>query len=265
MFAVTTLQALGLGQQVRDRDLSAIRTWYHQFRETSNGAERFSEMVHNMSGIRYNVMTNVPFDPTETQHWNAGKTHSRHYRTAVRVDPMLAGDRPKLEATLRSQGYDITLEGAREFLRYWIDRLQPEYVMASTPHNFRLPETGYNLEALTAPGAFAEAIVAGGSQCDPSDDDLATQIDENSDLLSDVLMKVCQERDLPVALKIGAHRQINPRLEQAGDGIVSFADANMLARLCTRFPKVRFLATFLSRNNQQEACVLASKFSNLHI
>ena len=39
----------------------------------------------------------------------------------------------------------------------------------------------------------------------------------------------------------------------------------MLARLCTRFPNVRFLATFLSRTNQHEACVLATKFRNLHI
>jgi len=68
-----------------------------------------------------------------------------------------------------------------------------------------------------------------------------------------------------LALKIGAHRSVNPALLSAGDGLVAFADTNSLARLCGRFPKVRFLATFLSRNNQQEACVLASKFRNLHI
>merc|ERR1712176_1297244 len=77
-------------------------------------------------------------------------------------------------------------------------------------------------------------------------------------------MQVCEERDLPVALKIGAHRGVNPALRQAGDG-VAFANTDVLARLCTRFPRVRFLATFLSRNNQHEACVLASKFRNLHI
>jgi len=83
--------------------------------------------------------------------------------------------------------------------------------------------------------------------------------------LREVLIKVCEERDLPIALKIGAHRGVNPALLQAGDGIVAFADAEILARLCSHFPKVRFLATFLSRNNQHEACVLASKFRNLHI
>lgn len=78
-------------------------------------------------------------------------------------------------------------------------------------------------------------------------------------------MQVCEERDLPLALKIGAHRGVNPRLKDAGDGVVAFADAGMLGRLCDRFPRVRFLATFLSRNNQHEACVLATKFRNLHI
>ena len=116
--------------------------------------------------------------------------------------------------------------------------------MASTPHNFRLRDGE-----------------ASGSQ----EVEQASCINEHSDFLSDVLMKVCEERDLPLALKIGAHRGVNPELKAAGDGMVAFADGNVLARLCSRFPKVRFLATFLSRNNQHEACVLASKFRNLHI
>lgn len=64
---------------------------------------------------------------------------------------------------------------------------------------------------------------------------------------------------------IGAHRGINPVLLAAGDGMVAFADTASLARLCSAYPKVRFLATFLSRQNQHEACVLANKFRNLHI
>jgi hypothetical protein len=77
-------------------------------------------------------------------------------------------------------------------------------------------------------------------------------IDENSDFLSQVLMKVCEERDLPVALKIGAHRGVNPELK-SGRWRRRFADAGMLGRLCSRF-RLRFLATFLSRNNQRGMC-----------
>jgi len=148
--------------------------------------------------------------------------------------------------------------------------------MASTPHNFVLREgplsgvtkTGVNEDAMKQPFAFADVTDNSAEcsvACDGEEDATASVIDENSDFLFEVLMKVCEERDLPGALKIGAHRGVNPKLLAAGDGIVAFADADVLARLCSRFPKVRFLATFLSRNNQHEACVLASKFRNLHI
>lgn len=146
--------------------------------------------------------------------------------------------------------------------------------MASTPHDFYVPpetgrlvgvkKTGANESALQTPFAFTDAS---GKDCDGCDgaDDVPSVINEDSDFLVDVLMPVCEERNLPLALKIGAHRAINPTLLQAGDGMVAFADTASLARLCTKFPKVKFLTTFLSRANQHEACVLASKFSNLHI
>jgi hypothetical protein len=175
-----------------------------------------------------------------------------------------------IQNALRASGYELSLEGARQFLRDWVDTMKPEYMMASTPHDFILKEKteryprSINVETMTQPGAFADASGA-RTMCKESDDDYPSIIDENSDLFGEVLMKVCEERDLPLALKIGAHRGVNPRLKMAGDGIVAFADAGMLGRLCVRFPKVRFLATFLSRNNQHEACVLASKFGNLHI
>ena len=201
------------------------------------------------------------------------------FRSAVRVDPLLAGDRETIETAIVASGYEKTIEGARQYLHDWCDTMKPEYMMASTPHNFTVPiekgmlagfkKTGVNEEAMKSPFAF---VGLGSStrndcevECNGEDEGLGSLIDENSDFLSEVLIRVCEERDLPIALKIGAHRGVNPSLLQAGDGVVGFADAEVLARLCTRFPKVRFLATFLSRNNQHEACVLASKFRNLHI
>ena len=148
--------------------------------------------------------------------------------------------------------------------------------MASTPHDFVLKEgtvgtvssgraASLNEDALSQPGAFVDVVMSDATQtCTGVEDDTPSVIDESSDFLSKVLVKVCEERDLPVALKIGARRGINPSLKSAGDGVV-FADPGVLTRLCARFPKVRFLATFLSRNNQHEACVLANKFRNLHL
>jgi hypothetical protein len=219
------------------------------------------------------------FFPNEAKHWYPHRKHCPiEYKTALRIDPFLAGEWQIIEQTLLQSGYEISKDGCLKFLNDRCDIPKPEYLMASTPHNFIWTGSdnngydqrggrnlGVNVEAMKQPGAFAQFSEKDDSCGGTINDDSPSVIDENSDLLSEVVMKVCQERNLPIALKIGAHRGINPRLKTAGDGVVAFADASMLGRLCTRFPNVRFLATFLSRNNQHEACVLALKFSNLHI
>ena len=215
-------------------------------------------------------MTNIPFDMNEAQYWRPKqKAYSTNYRSALRIDPLLAGDKEGITKILLSSGYEPTIDGACQYLRDWCDTMKPEYMMASTPHNFDATskfDVGVNMDAMKVPGAFAEVVVSDGTKdCSVYGEDYPSVIDEHSDFLGDVLMRVCEERDIPIALKIGAHRGLNPRLKQAGDGVVAFADTSMLSRLCTRFPKVRFLVTFLSRNNQHEACVLASKFPNLHL
>jgi hypothetical protein len=269
---LTTVKKLGINDI---RNLDEIRKFYAAYRDRGiEGAEEFSEAVYKLAGIRYAIMTNIPFNSSEAQFWKPDRVeYSTRYRSALRVDPLLAGDRKTIEASLQAGGYPLTTEGAKQYLRDWCDVMKPEYLMASTPHDFVLKEgtlSGIqdkivNVEAMKVPGAFAIALSATDASCSPQEEDTPSVIDENSDFLSQVLMKVCEERDLPLALKIGAHRGVNARLQAAGDGVVAFADAGVLARLCARFPKVRFLATFLSRNNQHEACVLASKFRNLHI
>lgn len=247
---VTTLLALGLRDEVRTRNLTAIRAVYASFRDRgANGAAAFSDLVFEKAGVKYNIMTNIPFDSNEAQYWRPKPaSYSSHYRSALRVDPLLAGDRTSIENALKASGYDLTLEGARQYLRDWCDTMKPEYMMASTPHDFVLsegilsnaPTSGsINTEAMKEPGAFAMA--SGGETCSPSSDDAPSLINEQSDFLSQVLMKVCEERDLPLALKIGAHRGVNPKLKSAGDGMVAFADTSVLARLCSKYPKVRFL------------------------
>lgn len=278
---ITTLSALGLKKEIEARDLDAIRLFYKSYRNDGiEGAERYCNLVYKISGIKYTIMTNIPFDPTEAQHWRPRpKEYSSHFRSALRVDPLLSGDRKVIEMALAVSGYEKTIQGAKQYLNDWCDIMKPEYMMASTPHDFVLDDrgplsnnnirkTGVNEEAMAIPGAFVDVASRNNQcnqECNGEEDELASVINESSDFLSDVLMAVCEERDLPVALKIGAHRKVNPILETAGDGVVAFADSGVLARLCTRFPKVRFLATFLSRNNQHEACVLATKFRNLHL
>jgi hypothetical protein len=63
-------------------------------------------------------------------------------------------------------------------------------------------------------------------------------------------------------MMIGVRRAVNPALRGAGDGL-GRADVRAVEVMCAENPDVRFLATFLSRENQHELCVAARKFSNL--
>ncbi len=71
---LTTLVALGLEIHVKARDLNGIRKYYDKFREGGfSGTSTFVENVMAISGVRYAIMTNIPFDSTETQHWRPRK------------------------------------------------------------------------------------------------------------------------------------------------------------------------------------------------
>jgi hypothetical protein len=76
------------------------------------------------------------------------------------------------------------------------------------------------------------------------------------------VLPACREFDIPLALMIGVRRQVNPRLQMAGDA-VGRANLQSLEYLCREFPANRFLVTVLSRENQHELCAYARKFSNL--
>jgi hypothetical protein len=60
---LTTLVALGLESHVRSRDLPAIRKFYNGYHKDGlEGAERFVDLAYRISGVRYAIMTNIPFD-----------------------------------------------------------------------------------------------------------------------------------------------------------------------------------------------------------
>lgn len=64
---LTTLVALGLEVHVKARDLSAIRSYYDTFRSSGlSGIESFVEKVYHIAGVRYAIMTNIPFDAVST-------------------------------------------------------------------------------------------------------------------------------------------------------------------------------------------------------
>jgi hypothetical protein len=120
-----------------------------------------------------------------------------------------------------------TVKEARRFLDAWVERMQPLYMAVSLPDDFGYPAEGVR-----------------------------------DRLIREVVLPTARGHDLPFALMIGVRRGVNPALRAAGDG-VGRADVSAVARLCAENPEVRFLSTFLSRENQHELCVSARKFQNL--
>ena len=115
----------------------------------------------------------------------------------------------------------------RHYLDKWIRRMRPVYMGVSLPANFQYP---------------AE--------------------DTRDRLLREVVLPAAKEHGLALTLMVGVRRRVNPNLREAGDG-AGKADVTAVERMCGENPDVKFLATFLSRENQHELCVAARKFNNL--
>ncbi|CAE8711720.1 unnamed protein product [Polarella glacialis] len=237
---ITTLQKLGLGDL---SDLKGIRAWF-----AAQDLDEHVDRVFRLARVRYAVMTNIPYVEDEAQHWRVAtpKPVTPRLRTALRIDSFLKGDWASVSQALKADGLEETLEGAKQYLRKWAQIYKPEYMMASTPHDWRYPEPA----AAASMKPLVRAFAGFGA----------------SELLEQVVAPVCEELSLPIALKLGAWRGMSPELNPCcgGDGVAS-ADIASLQALCAKFPRVKFLATVLSRANQHEVTVVAQKTRNLHL
>ncbi|KAJ0399518.1 hypothetical protein P43SY_002183 [Pythium insidiosum] len=241
---ITTLTALGLGDLVAQRDLRGIQQWF-----AKQDPDEYVDTVFRLAGLQYVVMTNIPFEPEEARHWLGDpakgtpppKWSRKYFRSALRVDQVLLGDWASMAPALDVFGMPHTLDGCRAYLEKWIEIMQPEYFMSSVPIHFRYPDK-------------SELLNASPTGERPS----------GAELLLKVLLPLAEARNLPIALKFDSVRPINARLGVAGDGVKP-SDVDILIKLCREFPKVKFLATFLSRVNQHEVTVAANKFRNLHL
>jgi hypothetical protein len=239
---LTTLKLLGLGSLVEKRDLRAIQEWFSQ-----QDPEEYVDTVFRVAGLKYAVMTNIPFEPEEARHWLGDPANNvappawsrKYFRSALRVDQVLLGDWKSIGPTLDVFSLPHTLAGVRELLEKWIDIMAPEYFMASVPIYFEYPS-------------------------DDAPETAAGELPSGADLLLKVLLPLAEAKKLPIALKFDSVRPINARYGVAGDGVKP-SNVDILIKLCNRFPKVKFLATFLSRVNQHEVTVTANKFRNLHL
>jgi len=155
------------------------------------------------------------------------KAEGRVWESGVELDHRFKSSL-RLDRLLNDPNSNATpVAELRHHLDRWIRRMRPVYMGVSLPANFQYP---------------AE--------------------DTRDRLLREVVLPVAKEHGLALTLMVGVRRRVNPNLREAGDG-AGKADVTAVERMCGENPDVKFLATFLSRENQHELCVAARKFNNL--
>jgi hypothetical protein len=223
---VTVLSAFGLDSATTS--LNEIRDFFR-----SQNVRQHLDRVLNLARVKAVVMTNDPFDYAEMDVWESYPEMDPRFRSSMRMDRLLNHWRQTVESLASAGlGVDVHMSGdtitdIRRYLDKRIDRMTPLYMAVSLPDDFRYP--------------------AG---------------DVRNRLINEIVLPTAREHSLPLTLMVGVRRGVNPALRAAGDG-VGRADVASVERMCVENPDVRFLVTFLSRENQHELCVAARKFSNL--
>jgi len=219
-----------LGQDVRSRDLDAIRKYCE-----SKSVDEYIDIVFKTAGVKEVVMTNDIFNPQEFAVWSAGPKLDPRFKAVLRIDPLLNLDASAI-ALLQKTGYnaDAELGGEsvaeiRRFLKDWMLKMDALYVAASLPPTFRVPE-----------GSLRSRVV---EEC---------------------VLPVCRELNRPFAMMIGVTKRVNPGLGDAGDAVAK-ADIGTVTYLCQKYPANKFLVTMLALENQHELAVTARKFNNLMV
>ena len=205
---VSVLDVFGL--DTRAPDLKEARAFFNSRRLAEHIDHVFD--IARVSGV---VMTNDPFDETESEIWKSGGNVDLRFKSSLRLDHLLNNVESGSAASIR------------QLLDQSIKRLNPVYLAVSLPPDFQYPND-----------------------------------DTRYRLLREVVLPAAKEHGLSLTLMVGVRRGVNPKLREAGDAL-GRADVSAIERLCADYPDVRFLVTFLSRENQHELCVAARKFNNL--
>ena len=223
---ISILEALGLN--ARAPNLEGIRAFFR-----SRELKDHLDWVLDRARVSDIVMTNDPLNEHEAWIWKTGIALDPRFHATLRLDT-LVNEWDDAARKLAGQGLSVnfalsgaTIREVRRFLDQWIERMRPLYLAVSLPPEFDFPT-----------------------------DDVRTR------LLREIVLPTAREQQMAVALMVGVRRGVNPALRSAGDA-VGRAKVSALERLCAENPDVRFLTTFLARENQHELCVAARKFNNL--
>ncbi len=233
---LTTLQKLGLNPN--ETSLEPYRKFF-----AAQDPSQYIDRVMELSKVTSITMTNAVFDDEERMRWlkTPEALVDPRFRAVLRIDEIVV-DYPTAARKMSQGGYSVgpetgprSIDDAKRFLNEWIDRQKAIYVAMSLPPEWRFPN-----ETAVASAEYGQTM------------------------LEKVVLPVCAERGLALALMIGSRRGVNPALHGAGD-MGGRADVMSVVNLCRQFSKNKFLVTMLARENQHELCVAARKFDNLMI
>jgi hypothetical protein len=136
---LTVLEKLGLN--VDSRDLESFRAYFAKL-----SVDEYIDIVFETSNMESIVMTNDPFVDAERKVWLAGQKEDKRFKAALRIDPLLNAWEANCKK-LKEWGYQVSedldeasLKEVRRFLAEWIDRMNPVYMAASLPPEFKVPE-----------------------------------------------------------------------------------------------------------------------------
>ena len=216
------------GLDTRADNLNEARAFF-----ASQNLREHIDQVFETARVNGVVMTNDPVDEAERRIWNSSVNVDHRFKSSLRLDRLL-NDWSKSVGKFSRRGVTVypdvdqgTVTEVRHYLDRWIERMNPVYMGVSLPASFKFPAA-----------------------------------DTRELLLREVVLPTAKEHGLPLTLMVGVRRHVNPNLLEAGDG-VGKADVTAVENLCAEYPDVKFLATFLSREDQHELCVAARKFNNL--
>ena len=225
---VTILKNLNIDPS--EKNLNSIRKCYSGF-----SVNEFIDKVFTLSKVENVVMTNEPFDENEKQIWKTtGVTDSR-FLPALRLDELVC-NYEKNHDLFKSNGLNLDREPTKkslmeikDYLKKWIEIINPLYMAISLPPDFGIDENRNNWTI------FKESV-----------------------------LPLSREYKIPIALMLGVKRGVNPSLGGAGDGIGKF-NINILEKIVYNNQDINFLVTMLSRENQHELCVVSRKLKNMTI
>jgi hypothetical protein len=106
---------------VAKRSLVEIRAYF-----AGLDPEAYLERVFTLAGVRYAIMTNIPFNQDEARHFRPQAVpFSSRLRTALRLDPLLLGRWDIVEAALRQAGYPVrsSISCVDAIRRHWKGRV----------------------------------------------------------------------------------------------------------------------------------------------